>query len=194
MEEKTDVVIRMIKIAIVLMFSIFFKSEFKKKLLVFSPQQREIFFLEQNKMKIEQFIQTVTVGGMIVSLGEILFGVVIIDYDPCADQTILINLPFWFIFKGCMTLNLMVLLYVYEKNNVVLVWFIWLSIFLHLSWVVVGCDFIWNKCLDMYVEDSIHSALWISIILGMILFMASVKIVLLSNEKKKKEYQRSLIY
>ena len=145
-------------------------------------------------MKIEQFIQTVTVGGMIVSLGEILFGVVIIDYDPCADQTILINLPFWFIFKGCMTLNLMVLLYVYEKNNVVLVWFIWLSIFLHLSWVVVGCDFIWNKCLDMYVEDSIHSALWISIILGMILFMASVKIVLLSNEKKKKEYQRSLIY
>ena len=193
MEEKTDVVIRMIKIAIVLMFSIFFKSEFKKKLLVFSPQQREIFFLEQNKMKIEQFIQTVTVGGMIVSLGEILFGVVIIDNDPCADQTILINLPFWFIFKGCMTLNLMVLLYVYEKNNVVLVWFIWLSIFLHLSWVVVGCDFIWNKCLDMYVEDSIHSALWISIILGMILFMASVKIVLLSNEKKKKEYQ-SLIY
>ena len=144
-------------------------------------------------MKIEQFIQTVTVGGMIVSLGEILFGVVIIDNDPCADQTILINLPFWFIFKGCMTLNLMVLLYVYEKNNVVLVWFIWLSIFLHLSWVVVGCDFIWNKCLDMYVEDSIHSALWISIILGMILFMASVKIVLLSNEKKKKEYQ-SLIY
>ena len=144
--------------------------------------------------KTQQLIQIVLIVGMILSLGELLFGIVIIDNDPCSDQTILINLPFWFVFKGCITFNLMVFLYVYSNHhNVVLVSLMWISLVLHLAWVVVGCDFIWNKCLDKYHEDTIHSALWLSVILGMILFITSVVIVLLSHEKKKKEYH-SLIY
>jgi len=140
--------------------------------------------------------QLIYVVGVILSLGELLFGVVIIDNDPCSDQTILINLPFWFIFKGCITLNLILFLYVYGwcyYHNVALVSVMWISLVLHLAWVVVGCDFIWNKCLDKYHEDSIHSALWLSVILGMILFITSVIIVVLSHEKKKREYH-TLIY
>ena len=143
--------------------------------------------------KTQQLIWAV---GVIVSLGELFFGVVIMDNDPCSDQTILINLPFWFIFKGCITLNLITFLSVYglgKNHNVALVSLMWLSLVLHLTWVVVGCDFIWNKCLDKYHEDSIHSALWLSVILGMILFITSVIIVVLSHEKKKREYH-SLIY
>jgi hypothetical protein len=140
--------------------------------------------------------QLIYVVGVILSLGELLFGVVIMDNDPCSDQTILINLPFWFILKGCITLNLIVFLYVYGwgyYHNVALVSVMWISLVLHLAWVVVGCDFIWNKCLDKYHEDSIHSALWLSVILGMILFITSVIIVVLSHEKKKREYH-TLIY
>ena len=146
-----------------------------------------------NKKTQQQLIQIVLILGMIISLGELLFGVVIMDNDPCSDQTILINLPFWFVFKGCITLNLMVFLYVYGLYyNVILVSIMWINLVLHLAWVVVGCDFIWNKCLEKYNEDSIHSALWLSVIVGMILFMTSVMTVVLSHEKKKKEYQNIL--
>lgn len=146
--------------------------------------------------KFQQLNQIVLIVGVIISLGELLFGVVIMDNDPCSDQTILINLPFWFIFKGCITLNLIVFLYVYglgNNHNVALVSLMCLSLVLHLAWVVVGCDFIWNTCLDKYHEDSIHSALWLSVILGMILFIQGIIIVVLTHEKKKKEYH-SLIY
>lgn len=144
--------------------------------------------------KTQQLIQIVLIVGMILSLGELLFGIVIIDNDPCSDQTILINLPFWFVFKGCITLNLMVFLYVYGLYyNVVLVSIIWINLVLHLAWVIVGWDFIWNKCLAKYIEDSIHSALWLSVILGMILFITSVMTVVLSHEKKKREYH-TLLY
>jgi len=158
--------------------------------------EKTFFIQKKMNKKFQQLIQIVFIVGVIISFGELLFGIVIMDNDPCSDQTILINLPCWLIFKGCITLNLIVFLYVYglrNNHNVALVSILWISLVIHLAWVIVGCDFIWNKCLDKYHEDSIHSALWLSVILGMILFITSVIIVVLSHEKKKREYH-SLIY
>lgn len=140
-----------------------------------------------NKSKI---IPIIFVCGVIISIAELLFGINNIDNDPCSDDKIFINLPFWFMFKGCITLNLSALLYAYWMNtneescDAVLVYLSWLFLFIHLAWVIVGCDFFWNQCLDLYTDSSIQIIMWSSIVGGMLMFLVNMKVLFSIHSEK----------
>ena len=134
-------------------------------------------------MNKNQIFQSILLCGIIISMIELLYGIDNIDNDPCSDDKIFINLPCWFIFKGCITLNLSTLLYAYWMNtderscDICLVYFSWLFLFIHLAWVIVGCDFFWNQCLDLYVDSGIHIIMWTSIVGGMLMFLVNLRLL-----------------
>ena len=141
-------------------------------------------------MNENQVVVTLTIC-CFLAIFEVLFGILYGDSDLCPDYYILMNLPFWSIQKGCITINLTAFLYAYlsSDNELYEIYIIWILIALDLTWIIIGCinAILWEQCGKYFVEI----LMWGTILLGIIMFIINLKL-LQSIQAVKNERRRAV--
>lgn len=114
----------------------------------------------------------------IVAGSELLFGLFTVDDDLCLQE--LFFVPYWFIIKGWVTMNLVIFFYMYsledDKWNACFTLAMWMMIFFHLIWNIIGCDIFWKKCITSYGEV-VRYLLSFDVFLGFLIFFCYIKII-----------------
>lgn len=140
---------------------------------------------------------------LILSLSELAFGIWLMT----VDETMKCNLPceieyldtsLWFIVKGLISMYLSLLLHCYiftvidSKCNLFVSTLIWILIFGHFIWDIIGCDVFWRCKGDTSGLDK--NILILDILGGFILLVVHIKVMFDINQRKKKDNQVSHDY
>jgi hypothetical protein len=131
---------------------------------------------------------------VIASLLELIFGIWIMTADksmkcnlPCEIQYL--DTSLWFIVKGLISLYLGLLLYTYcqtsinTKCNLFVSTVIWILIFAHFTWNIIGCQVFW-KCTGDNSSLLEKNVLWFDVLIGFLLLVFHIKLMFDINQKK----------
>jgi hypothetical protein len=135
-----------------------------------------------------------------VALFELIFGIWNITTqsspDPCQLE-ILIDTPYWFIIKGYLLFMVTSFMYMYigtkveTKCNLFVSSFIWLLIFAHFTWTIIGCD-VFSRCIQDAGQNNHYeldrNVLWFDILLGFLLLVLHLRIMFEIHDLKARRF------
>ena len=137
------------------------------------------------------------------SFYQLLFGIVNIDNDDYQD--FVINLPYWFIFKACIGINALSLIYMYSSSifsqdeicDKITVHFIVCLLLVDVGLNALATDILIESLILWKDEFStinkniyIYISLWISVVVGYIIFCVSI-LLIYEIHRLKANYSRN---
>lgn len=141
---------------------------------------------------------------VILSLLELIFGIWLMTTDktmncnlPCEIQYL--DTSLWFIVKGLISLYLGMLFYcytfttTYSKCNLFVSTVIWILVFAHFTWNIIGCD-VFSKCTGDNTSSVEKNVLWCDVLIGMLLLVFHIKLMFEIHQIKNRLSNYYLTY